>query len=129
MDNNYMQYLQYQEQQDKKKANILCTLSLILGFLGTIVLPVILAGAESWFDADSASSEFISELLATANMIPFFLTGMCTLTGIVLMIIARVKYPRSTYAKVVMWIYIVGIIIYVILVIIALGALFTVKTD
>ena len=58
--------------------------------------------------------------------IPFrvfsFLAPLAWIAGLVLMIVARVNYPQSKFAKVVMWIYIVGFILEVVTVIIALAA-------
>ena len=43
-----------------------------------------------------------------------FLGGLSPLAALVLMIVARVKYPKSTFAKVLMWIYIIQIILAII---------------
>lgn len=42
------------------------------------------------------------------------LGGLFPLVALVLMIVARVKYPNSTFAKVIMWIYIIQIILAII---------------
>ena len=123
-DPQYTQYLQYQEQQNNKKANILCTVSLILGLLGAIVFPLVYAQMDPWFSTDPSASTFESELIATANLLPIVLIVLFTLTGFVLMVIARTKYPRNVFAKILMWLYIVGIIIYVIMVIAVVVAFF-----
>ena len=91
-------------EEDKKKANILCIISLICT-LGPTVLTTLLS------------------MLGIPNVLRDIITysdGFLGLTGIVLMIIARVNYPQSKFAKIVMWIYIVLFIILVILLLIVL---------
>jgi len=39
------------------------------------------------------------------------LGGIGIITGIVLMIVARIKYPKSIFAKVLMWLYIIVLLI------------------
>lgn len=120
-DPRYQEYLQY-EQAREKKANTLCIISLILGVAGVFVIPAISAISGTLFNVDPTSSEAMQELVRTANLIPSFSSGLCTLAALVLMIIARVNYPTNKFAKVLMWIYIVVIAIYVILVITAIVA-------
>lgn len=80
-------------EEDKKNANMLCIISLILTY-GSGIFPIfsVLENPDS-------------------NNIFSILCSMGPLIGLVLMIIARIKYPNSKFAKVVMWIYIINIII------------------
>ena len=39
------------------------------------------------------------------------------ITALILMIVARVKYPKNTFAKVLMWLYIAFYILYILLII------------
>jgi len=82
--------------EENKKANILCTISLLCYFIGPILLFLI-----------SLCLSFISKSLGSVFNI---LISAPRIAAIVLMIVARVKYPKNTFAKVLMWIYI-GIII------------------
>ena len=84
--------------KDRKNANLLCIISLICGFGPSIITALFkLLG--------------IPDVLSNIFM---YSDGFLTLAGIVLMIIDRVNYPQSKFAKVVMWIYIVLLILFVI---------------
>ncbi|MCR4581107.1 MAG: zinc-ribbon domain-containing protein [Bacilli bacterium] len=80
--------------EDDKKANNLSLISLGL-FFGPSALSILSAGI-------SASTSAGSRITAISSA----LSGVCTLAAIVLMIVARVKYPKNKLAKIVMWIYI-----------------------
>ncbi len=80
--------------EEKKNANRLCIISLVL-YLSPLI----------WGLFNSRVSRLIS--------------GACSIAAIVLMIVARVKYPKNTFAKVLMWIYIAFIILGVITLILA----------
>ena len=84
-------------EEDNKKANILCTISLICYFGGLGFSSLFL----TIFDKAAAGSieEVIKSLSAFAGLIGH-------LAGIVLMIVARVKYPENKFSKVIMWLYI-----------------------
>lgn len=97
------------QRSDTFNERLLCIIALVLLF---IPLPAIMfiSGVSSLF-SDESPEHFYN--------ITYSLLTLCPLAGIVLMIIARVKYPQSRFAKVVMWIFIVTISISVILTIIA----------
>ncbi len=79
------------EEFDNSQANLLCTISVILTYgVGIICC--------------------IPGLSILAEITPF-----CSLAGLVLMIVARVKYPKNIFAKVLMWLYIATVIIYIVL--------------
>lgn len=80
--------------EEKKNANRLCIISLVL-YLSPII----------WGLFNSRGFGLIS--------------GACSIAAIVLMIVARVKYPKNTFAKVLMWIYIAFFILGVITLILA----------
>ncbi len=87
---------------DNHSANLLCTISLILYFGGpitTFMLYLVMAVGYS----TTESLGIFGNVLSLMTL----LSSMSGLAAYVLMIIARVKYPKSKYAKVVMWIYIV----------------------
>ncbi len=91
-----------EEKDNNRLANILCSISLGLYF-GFPILSVIMYGIAYGFstsDATSTLSGFFGSIIS-------ILSSLATLAAYVLMIVARVKCPKSTYAKVVMWIYIV----------------------
>lgn len=75
--------------EDQNSANILCYLSLILTFGVDGIL---------WL-ANSKASPLGDSL---TNLVPFL-----NLVGFVLIIIARVKYPQSKFAKILLWIYVI----------------------
>jgi uncharacterized membrane protein YvbJ len=73
--------------EDDKMANLLATLALILFFSPGI--PTILNSVKVFYQ--------LSKALET-------ITSMGLLASIVLIIIARVKYPKNKFSKIVMWI-------------------------
>lgn len=99
--------------EDKKKANRLCIISIILSF----VLPVIssLALTFTCLAMYGDVANVMESGLADIYIVICGLCGITSLAGIILMIVARVKYPKSTFAKVLMWIYIVILILGIIL--------------
>lgn len=84
------EHLKTSEEQieENNKANILCILSLL--FTYGLNIPLFLYGS-----SDSILSDF---------------SGLSTLIGLILMSIARVKYPNNKFAKIIMWIYIISIV-------------------
>lgn len=57
----------------------------------------------------------MQEIVETANLFPAFGSGFCTLAALVLMIIARVNYPKNKFAKILMWVYITAIAVEVLI--------------
>lgn len=78
--------------EDNKKANLLCIISLLCYFVGPIIFFLV--------------SVVLALLSKTLGTIFNVLVGAPRIAGIVLMIVARIKYPKNTFAKVLMWIYI-----------------------
>ena len=79
---------------DDSKGNILGIISLALYFGGSVLIA------------------FILRILPVTVRDSFStLSGLCPLSGIIIMIIGRVKYPTNKFLKVVMWIIIGTIII------------------
>jgi hypothetical protein len=83
------------EAKDNRNAGVLCIISLAC-FFGMPVISVLL------------------NILLKEYYITYELSGLGTIAGIVLMIVARTKYPQNTFAKVVMYIYIVLFILSII---------------
>lgn len=77
--------------EDEKSANLLCILSIIFSY----AIPIPLS--------------FIGELVPAMMSFAISISGICPLAGLVLMIVARIKYPESKFAKILMWVYIVTI--------------------
>ena len=81
---------------------MLCIISLIL-FFGVSMISVAL-----------------ESVVKLSSNVMSVISSFCELAGIVLMIIARVKYPYNKFAKILMWIYIVlivlGIICFIVMV-------------
>ncbi len=81
--------------KEDRECNTLCIISLICLFINGGIL--------------SIYGTKLSESSSFSNVL-----GLAPLVGVVLMIVARVKYPKKTFPKVLMWIYIVNIIIFII---------------
>lgn len=102
-------------------ANKLCIISLICyfgpGVLGAVMTPL-LAAFEDTLENSPTGNILALPIGAILSLAP--------IAAIILMIVARVKAPKNTFAKVLMWIYI-GLFIFkiflVILVILFFGAL------
>lgn len=102
--------------REEKKANRLCVWSLVLNLsvfvLGYIVPKIveILCLKENELLHEGPFSDVFTLLESTGSiqafLIRLFLESLW-LASIVLVIIVRVKYPRNTFGKVLMWIYIV----------------------
>lgn len=90
-----------EEKANKKKANILCIISLALMILPSIVSGA-LSGITNAFDDLSGESY---EALETFVSIALGGLGASYIASWVLMLIARIKY-KTTFSKVLMWIYI-----------------------
>lgn len=94
--------------EDRRKANILCVISLLCEIVPLFTnLP--------FFSFFSVRQE-TAGLSILGNILEAF-GGIALIAGIILVIFVRVKYPQSTFGKVLMWIYIVfGIIAFLIFV-------------
>ncbi len=86
--------------EEKKAAEKMCIISLICMYASPVVFGTMFYGLESL--GESLGSDIISYLA----LIPGLIYCLSGIAAIVLMIVARVKYPKNTFAKVVMWIYI-----------------------
>ena len=89
-------------EKDEHTANMLALFSLIFGF-----------GADLLIGAIGMILPDLKDLLTNLGIV-----GGLPLLGLILMIVARVKYPQNKFAKVVMWIYIASAILTVLAVII-----------
>lgn len=95
---------------DNKNATTLCVISIICTVVSVICGPL---------------ARFVEVLaVSNGNSVAKTFTGIFTalaslgsLAGLTLMIVARVKYPKSKFAKVLMWVYIAFFILAVTLVI------------
>ncbi len=97
-------------EEDNKNANLLCIISLILMY-----------GASFGIRYTSSLVTNNVGIRSILNLI----SSLCPLASIALMIVARVKYPSSKFAKVLMWLYIgtviVGFTAYILLVIVLIA--------
>ncbi len=98
-------------EEDNKKANFMCILSLLLYIAAPVVLYLI--------------DMIISFTLDKGFTFFSAFSSLSHLAGLALMIVARVKYPKNTFAKVLMWIYIglmlLSIVIVIVIIIFAIG--------
>lgn len=88
-------------QEDNSTANKLCGLSLFLRYGAPIVLVII--------------TYILQNISETLGSLVTMLSPACSLAAFVIMIVVRVKYPHNTFGKVLMWLYIISIILYVLL--------------
>lgn len=103
-------------------AEKLCIASVICYF-GAPILSSILSSITD-FTSTISSSTGVDDLFSNAMLWPIGLVlGLGPLAGVILMIVARVKAPKNTFGKVLMWVYIVLFILKV-LAVIALILLF-----
>lgn len=94
-------------EEENKKANKLCIISLCLKYIPTII-------TGSFYGITGESNSVINSLIN--------LLGLCPLAAFIIMIIVRVKYPKNKFGKIIMWIYIIELILVIIGVIILLIA-------
>lgn len=87
--------------KENERANILCVASLVCEviplFLGRIMSGLSQIALDRWDWEFSYVMSGVSEALS----------GALFIAGIVLLVIVRVKYPKNTFGKVLMWVYIV----------------------
>ena len=108
-----------ENKKDNHLANVLCTISLSLYFGMPIVAFLM------YFFMYGLTEEFDTALADPFYGMFTLLSMLARLAAYVLMIVARVKCPKSTYAKVVMWIYIglliLGVVSFIFLVVTCAG--------
>ena len=93
-------YTPAEQSERRKKANILCIISLVCQFAPEIISGVFSGILQSVDDFASNSS------LEPLTYVSSIIVGGTYIASWVLMIIARVKYKESKFAKVLMWVYI-----------------------
>ncbi len=89
--------------KENKMANILSIISLICVFFSPGLYLLL---------------NVANELIGIINS----LVGILMLAGIALMIYVRIKYPNNIFGKVLMWLYIIMLVLYIILIIISFVA-------
>ena len=107
--------------EEHRKGNLFSWISVacsvgskLLGFLCGCVAGLIGKGtALDWSD---------NPIIQGLGALLYGVTGLAELAGFVLMVYVRVKYPKNVFGKVLMWIYIVGFILYLIAAIVLLIA-------
>lgn len=91
-------YTPEEQAKRRKQANILCIISLVLQ-----VAPEVLTGVFSGLVESLGDISNVTEPITYAYSL---ITGGTYIASWVLMIIARVKYKKSKFAKILMWVYI-----------------------
>ncbi len=99
---------------DKPQTKLLCILSLIFGFGA----PAVVYAGNELLDILFRDVSFVQKMTDFAGEIAV----LFPVAGLVLMIVARVKDPKSKFGKIVMWIYIAATILAVILAVILIFA-------
>lgn len=96
--------------EQKRLATKLCVISLILYIaphLAYLLTGIVTYVTEAYTSISTTYTSYDSyDTAAIASLLIFGLAFMSNIAGIVLMIIARVKFPKFTFAKVLMWVYI-----------------------
>ena len=96
---------------DKQKANNMATISALLFYLGAEVVGI------------------ISKIIPVIGDLIYDMRGLCSIAGIVIMIIGRVKYPDNKSLKVVMWAIIVTIAVIIIFVVLYIVSVTSIIRD
>lgn len=96
---------------DNKKANNMATISALLFYLGAEVVGI------------------ISKVIPVIGDLIYDMRGLCSIAGIVIMIIGRVKYPDNRALKVVMWAIIVTIAVIIIFVVLYIVSVTSIIKD
>lgn len=113
--------------EDKKQADKLCIISMILMFapMAVIFIKNIILGL--LFDAGKEEIYYnIASSYVLGSILTFLMAG-CGIAALVLMILVRVKYPQSVFGKVLMWLYIalaILVVVFIAVTIIACGLAF-----
>ena len=100
---------------DNKKANKLSLLSLLLYFGPGFICGLLLA-LHFLFQKIPGMSLFRSFLYILSSLVEFTSFG-CEIAAIVLMIYVRVTYPKNTFGKILMWVYIAFFVLTVVAII------------
>lgn len=106
------------ENNPEKKANILCLISTFLG-LSPLIIAIITAPIYKQFSSISTNQSVITTKIG--SILSTF-SGLGVIAGLVLMIYVRVKYPKNTFGKVLMILYIVAIALALIAIIVVIIA-------
>lgn len=136
--NNYPQFSQPQQTpfmdsaQDKKNANILCIISLVCYCLPVVLNSIYYIALTSSIDYNDPYS-YDYNGTGNMSMIISALNFMLFIAAWVLMIVARVKYKNSTFAKVLMWVYIglfiLGVVLTVVVIVTCAATLNSMLSD
>ena len=120
--------------EDKKKANLLCIISILLFIVPSliaIIMAIVIAsidlssGGNLLSELYSASLNspvdlgITSQIMGISYVVMMGISHFARIASFVMMIVIRVKYPKNTFGKVLMWIWIIGILIIISLVIFA----------
>lgn len=108
----------YDNEEDNKRANKLCIISLACVFAPLIISAILMAIISALTDSYPADAvNFINNILGSVNT-------LAIIAGIALMIYVRVKYPKNIFGKVLMWLYIIiaalAVIVFILYMIFAL---------
>ena len=94
---------QEEKRARRKAATILCIISLALHVLPSIISGVLTGISESLSSLDSLDVNSVGSIMGSLYSFAF---GGSYIASWVLLIIARVKYKESKFAKILMWVYI-----------------------
>ena len=117
--NQYNYYRPQMSPEDRNKANMWCTISLLLTLLPSVA--TLITGISSGlfeaflsFDEVEVANEIASLMMNIQGLfmgIQGILSTMSSVAAFIIMIYVRCKYPLSTFGKVLMWMYIANIVI------------------
>ena len=113
--------------EEKKKGNLWSLISLIC-FVSRFIIGIVIAFISGVMVELFSESEELSSITTSFSELVYILGSgvsiLLAIAALVIIIYVRVKYPKNTFGKVLMWIYIVMFILYIItmaVVIIACG--------
>lgn len=103
--------------EEKRKGNMFSAISLACS-VGSKIMAGLFSSSSGLFDS-LTTGEVSSGIISILSVFFAAIAGLGNLAAFVLMIYVRVKYPKNTFGKVLMWLYIIGLIFYILAIILA----------
>ncbi len=95
-------------ERDKREGNPLCWISLSCAILSRIVPAIMYTfNRDRLSNLFTGAAHYLNGIASGMYFMGLAVGPLLSIAAFILMIIARVKYPTNTFAKVLMWIYIV----------------------
>ena len=101
-------YIKKKEAEENEKANKLCILSVLLNFVPFFLFSIFEFGA--FYELVDSNEAVIEKIF----LLIFRLASLCPLISFLIMVYVRATYPKNTFGKILMALYIIGIIVLII---------------